>query len=206
MSSSASKSIRQAITEFKSREPFTPSSFAGLGSRAAIDQTLMRLAKDGGINRVARGVYVLAEVSRFGLKAMPEPQAVAEMVAKNEGAQIGIHGAEAVRQFGLSTQAPTQPVFYTTGSSRRIKMDGLSIRLDHVAPRKLALGDRPAGQALSALWYLGKEHVTPETFEKIRNKISPAEFSALAQARAAMPGWMAAVLMGYEQGEWCSLS
>lgn len=191
-------SIRQSISEFKSREPFTPSSFVGLGSRAAIDQTLMRLAKEGYINRVARGIYVLAEVSRFGLKAMPEPQAVAEMVARQEGAQIGIHGAEAVRQFGLSTQMPTQPVFCTTGSSKRIQMGGLSIRLDHVAPRKLVLGDRPAGQALSALWYLGKEHVTPETFEKIRNKISPAEFSALVHARVAMPGWMAAALRGYE--------
>ena len=40
MTSSVSKSIRQTISEFKSREPFTPASFAGLGSRAAIDPRL----------------------------------------------------------------------------------------------------------------------------------------------------------------------
>jgi hypothetical protein len=107
------------------------------------------------------------------MEAMPEPQAVAEMIAKQEGAQIGIHGAEAIRQFGLSTQMQPQPVFCTTGSSRKINMGGLNIRLSHVAPRKLVLGVRPGGQALSAV------ELAPIVVLPMRHHLSQA-FTALA--------------------------
>ena len=40
-----------------------------LGSRAAVDQTLSRLARRGKLLRAARGVYALPVVSRFGRRA-----------------------------------------------------------------------------------------------------------------------------------------
>lgn len=197
---STSQSIRERIATLPAGEPFTPAPFAGLGSRASIDQALMRLTNEGTIERLGRGIYNLPRISRFGLKAMPTPEAVAQTVAARDGASIEIHGAEAARRFGFSTQMPAQPVFYTTGSSRTVRLGKLLVRLQHVAARKLALAGRPAGQALSALWYLGRGQVTPATFAQIAAKLPQAEFEVLSNAKASMPGWMVDTLRRYEEG------
>ncbi len=110
-----SQAIREQIAAIVPGTPFTPAYFAGLGSRASIYQTLMRLAQEQRIERISRGIYTVPKVSRFGLKQMPSPESVAQTVAAAEGATIEVHGAEAARRFGFSTQVPAQPVFYTTG-------------------------------------------------------------------------------------------
>lgn len=194
-----SKAIRERIAIQPAGEPFTPALLAGLGSRSSIDQTLARLTKQRFIERIGRGLYTVPKTSRFGLKSMPSPQTVAQTVAAAEGASIEVHGAEAARRFGFSTQVPAQPIFYTTGSSHTLRMGKLQIRLQHVAVRKLALAGRPAGQALSALWYLGRRQVTPATFERIAAKLPQVEFEALRSAKASMPAWMLEALRRYEE-------
>ncbi|RSH69205.1 DUF6088 family protein [Stutzerimonas stutzeri] len=198
---SAAQVIRERIAAQPVGEPFTPALFAGLGSRAAIDQTLMRLTKAGHIERIGHGLYSVPKVGRFGIKAMPAPEQVAQALAASEGATIEVHGAEAARRFGLSTQVPAQPVFYTTGSSRTVRLGKMVVRLQHVAPRKLVLAGRAAGQALSALWYLGRHQVTSATFQRIAERLPSSEFEALRQAKAVMPAWMVVALSSYERGE-----
>jgi len=199
---STSQAIRERIAAQPAGAPFTPALFAGLGTRASIDQALMRLTRQGRIERLGRGLYTVPKASRLGLKTVPTPETVALTVAAAEGASIEIHGAEAVRRFGFSTQAPAQPVYYTTGSSHTVRMGKLLVRLQHVAPRKLALAGRPAGQALSALWYLGRSQVTSATFERLAVLLPQAEFEALRSAKASMPAWMLEALRRYEEGAW----
>ena len=198
---STSQAIRERIAVQPAGEPFTPALFAGLGSRASIDQALMRLVQAGRIERIGHGLYIVAKAGRFGVKTLPAPEQIARIVAGAEGATIEIHGAEAARRFGLTTQMPAQPVFYTTGSSRAIRLGKMTVRLQHVAPRKLALAGRPAGRALSALWYLGCRQVTPGTFKRIAEKLPSGEFQALREAKALMPAWMVEALSHYEREE-----
>ncbi len=197
---STTQAIRERLAQLPAGQPFTPALLAGMGTRASIDQALSRLAKAGVVERVGRGVYAVPQRSRFGLSRMPAPEAVAQAVAEVEGASIEVHGAEAARRFGLSTQVPAQPVFYTTGSSHTVRLGKLQVRLQHVAARKLVLAGRPAGQALSALWYLGRDQVTPGTFTHMASRLAPAEFEALRQAKSAMPAWMVDALRRYEEG------
>ena len=56
------------------------------------------------------------------------------------------------------------------------------------------------GEALSALWYLGRRQVTPATFERIAAKLPQVEFDALRNAKALMPAWMVEALRRYERG------
>lgn len=198
---STSQLIRERLVSHSPGKPFTPALFAGLGSRAAVDQALMRLTKAGSIERIGHGLYMVPKIGRFGIKPMPPPEQVARAVAEAEGATIGIHGAEAARRLGLTTQMPTQAIFYTTGSSRQIRLGNLVIQLRHIAPRKLALAGRPAGLALSALWYLGRDQVTPSTFKQIAKKLPTSEFQALQAAKARMPAWMLETLTRYQQDE-----
>lgn len=198
---STSKAMRERIGTHPAGTLFTPSLFVGLGSRAAVDQALMRMTKAGEIERIGHGLYMVPKAGKFGIKPLPAPEQIAQTLAQSDGATIEIHGAEAARRFGLTTQMPSQAVFYTTGSSRAIRFGKMIVRLQHAAPRKLALAGRPAGQALSALWYLGRKQVTPNTFRKIKAKLPPAEFEVLCESRSLMPAWMAEALSRYESNE-----
>jgi len=193
------EAIRRRIKKVPAGEPFTSAIFLDVGTRASVDQALSRLVKSAVITRVTRGVFVRPQESRHLGKVLPEPSKVAETVAKAKGASIQVHGAEAARRFKLTTQTPTQPVFYTSGPSKRFRMGKMEVVLKHAASRKLAFAGRPAGMALSALWYLGKNEVTPTTIEKIRRKLSSSEFETLSAAKASMPGWMADAFHRFEK-------
>lgn len=191
--------IRQRIEGMPVGEPFTPTVFLAYGTRASVDQTLSRLVKAGVIERVTRGVFVRPEISRFVGRVMPEPLKVAETVGKSVGGIVQVHGAEAARRLELTTQVPTQSVFVTSGPSKRIRVGNMEIRLKHVCQRKLVLAGRPAGLALSALWYLGKTEVTSSIIEKIRHKLGASEFEVLKSATPSMPAWMSDAIFRNEQ-------
>ncbi len=191
--------IRQRIAQMPVGEPFTPAMLLECGTRASVDQNLSRLVRAGVIERVTRGVFVCPETSRFVGKVMPGPHKLAETVAKASGAIVEIHGAEAARRLELTTQVPTQSVFMTSGPSKRIRVGEMEIRLQHVSRRKLALAGRPAGLALSAMWYLGKTKVTPVLVEKIRRKLGASEFEVLKSATSSMPAWMSDAIFRNER-------
>lgn len=194
----ATSSIIQRIEAVPLGEPFTPATLLGLGSRAAVDQALSRLVKSGRIQRIARGVFVRPETSRYVGAVMPEPIKVAEALAQATSARVQVHGAEAARRFGLSTQVPMQPIFQTTGPSRRVRMGHLEVQMKHVAPRKLALAGRAAGLAIAALWYLGKNQVSTATIDQIERKLPTNEFEALVGAVHAMPAWMSDAIVKHK--------
>jgi hypothetical protein len=193
---STAELIRQKVEELPPGQPFTSSEFLSLGQRTTVDKTLARMVQAGILAKPTRGVFVRPKHSKFGT-VPPEPLEVA--VAKAHGQQVGIHGAEALRCLGLSTQVPVRPVFYTTGRSRTFNVGRTSVRLQQVSPRKLVYPGTKVGMAISALWYLGKEKVKNEVFEAIRANLSTEEYEALKAAAPMMPGWMVGALHRYEK-------
>ena len=101
--------------------PLTAKGFLHLGSRAAVDQTLSRLARSGDLLRAGRGLYVLPVEGRFGSRA-PSLQKTAEALAEQLGERIANSGAVATNVLGLTTQVPVTPVFLTSGPSRTLKL------------------------------------------------------------------------------------
>ena len=186
---STAKAVRAAIRKLPRGRPFTGSRFLKHGTRGAVDRTLSRLAANGEIRRLAHGVFVRPRTSRFVGTVMPDIQEVVEVIARNNGETLQIHGAEAARRFSLSTHVPTAPVFLTSGSTRTIRVAGIAVRLVHTANRRrLQFAGEPTGAAISALWYLGKDNVTPETVATIEAALGPSEAKKLRSAD--MPAWM----------------
>jgi hypothetical protein len=136
----------------------------GLGS--TIGPTRVRKSKKTSVRRDVR-----PKENRFLGKVPPEPASVAKLAATTSGATLGVHGAEAARQLGLTTQVPAQPVFYTSGPTRRLRMGNLEVVLKHVSPRRLALAGRPAGTAPLCSWYLGKRQVNPEVVRSVESRL-----------------------------------
>ncbi len=190
---STSQAIRAAIRKQPKGRPFTSARFLKCGSRGAVDRTLSRVVEDGEIERVAHGVFVRPRKSRHVGTVVPDVREVVEAIARNNGETVQVHGAEAARRLGLSTQVPTTPVFNTSASSRTIRIGNIIVRMIHTSNRRLLqFAGEGAGLALSALWYLGKDNVTPETVAAVRSALGPAEFEKLQSAN--MPAWMTEAL------------
>ncbi len=191
--------IRERIKRLIPGRPITTKEFLHFGNRAAVDQALSRLVKEGLLSRPIRGVYLRPKKNPYVGEVPAEPMAIAKAIAVNQGEIVQVHGAEAARRFGFSTQVPTKPVFLTSGPSRRFHIGKLEVAMKHISRRKLYLAGSPAGLALTALWYLGKKEVTSAKIEKIRSRLTRSEFDTLRSATAAMPGWMHRAFFEYNK-------
>lgn len=166
----------------------TAKSLLHLGTRAAVDQALGRLARAGLLLRVGRGAYVAPVSSRFGARP-PEPVKVVENWARQFGETVLPHGGLSANRLGLTTQVPVQPIFITNGRSRQLRVGKLRVELRHASPRTLALGSSRTGELVRALEWLGREHAD-EAVARVAGGLSVAEKRELLGARALMPGWL----------------
>lgn len=147
----------------------SPKEFLHLGSRAAIDQALSRLTKEGKLLRVARGTYVLPVSNRFGTRA-PAPEKVVQALAAQSGEVVTPHGANAANALGLTQQVPIREVYLTSGRTRKLKLGRFEV-MKHAPRCMLALGAGPAGAAVRALAWMGPAHVG-ESLAALRRPLS----------------------------------
>lgn len=84
--------------------------FQQLGTRAAVNQTLRRLAARGKLVKITRGRYALPVHSRFGTRP-PAPEVVMARLNLEGGLQLVGSGAAAANALGLTTQMPVQQTF-----------------------------------------------------------------------------------------------
>jgi len=167
----------------------SPKEFLHLGSRAAVDQALTRLTREGKLLRVGRGAYVIPVSGRFGSRA-PSTESVVQAIEGQSGETIVASGAAEANALGLTTQVPTREVFITSGASRILQLGSRAVELKHGARWQLALGKRPAGMAVRALSWLGPEQAHA-AIRILQTKLPAAEWEAMRAARAVLPSWMA---------------
>ena len=195
---STTEAIRTRIRSLPKGKPFTTSRFANCGPRGAVDRALSRIVHEGKIERLSRGVFVRPRKNRFVGNVVPGVFEVVQAIARNNSETVQIHGAEAARRLGLSTQVPTTHVFHTSASSRSVRIGNIAVKMIHTSNRRrLQFAGETAGLALSALWYLGKDNVTPETVAKIESAVGAEEFEKLRSAD--IPAWMAMALNAFAQ-------
>ena len=179
-------SVAQALPE---GGLLSPKEFLHLGSRAAVDQALARLTRDGVLLRVGRGAYAAPIQGRFGSRP-PSTEAVVHAIEAASGETIVANGAAEANALGLTTQMPTREVFITSGRSRTLQLGNRSVELKHGNRLQLLLGKRPAGMAIRALSWLGPEQGTV-ALQALRSKLPNGEWEAMRSARASLPSWMA---------------
>ena len=162
--------------------------FLHLGSRAAVDQALSRLSREGRLLRVARGTYVTPVTTRFGTRA-PSTGTVVHALSTRSGETVAPHGASAANALGLTRQVPIREVYLTSGASRKLRLGHSEVSINHAPRWMLALGG-PAGAAVRALAWMGPTHAK-ESLTTLRRTLAPSEWQKLAGARAGLPSWMA---------------
>ena len=163
--------------------------FLHLGSRAAVDQALKRLAERNELMRLYRGTYVRPIKTRFGTRA-PAPEKVIESIRAAQAETVVPHGAAEANALGLTTQVPTKVVYLTSGKSRQLKLGAQVITMEHAPRWMLLISHGEAGKAVRALAWLG-ERRTPEALKSLKRKLPPPAVEKLVALRPALPSWMA---------------
>lgn len=186
---STADAIARRLKNMRKGVPFSRVVFVPIGSRAAVDKALSRLVQSGCLERIVRGVYMRPKFSKnIGSWVRPSPLSVMMAIAKASGETIQVHGAEAVRRLGLSTQVQLVPTYYTSGATRDIRIGDAVVCLRHVSRDWLQHAGTNVGTALTAFYYLGKSGLSPQIVFKVVNAMSYDELIMLRACR--MPLWM----------------
>ena len=166
-----------------------PNTLLHLGSRAAVDQALSRLARKGELMRVCQGVYARPIQTQFG-PCPPSMEKVIDSLSSMWGETIVPCGGALANSLGLTTQVPVRSVYLTSGRSRSLNFGKLVVELRHAPRWQLVAPYRPAGDAVRALAWLGPEEIK-ENLEALGGRLSTEDLEELATARAVMPSWIA---------------
>lgn len=166
-----SEAIRQAIAGQPQGAVFSSADFLSAGTRAAVDQALFRLMKDGTIARVARGLYAAA-----GQRV--DAQTVASALARKTGERVSLAPIE---------KASDVLVVPTSGLSRTLKAAGHTVQFRRMSQRKIQLAASPKGQVLLELWTRGMKNLTTLEIQRATGDWTEGEIDNYL---ALIPAWL----------------
>lgn len=152
-----------------SGEVWTPSDFADLGSRDAIDKTLQRLATTKELRRIDRGLYDRPKTNRLTKRpTVPDYRAVIRAVARRDKARYVLDGMTAANDLGLTTAVPARIEILTDARLKPIKLGKQEIHFKSAAPSRLYWAGRPAMRVVQALYWLQDVLGNEEERDRIR--------------------------------------
>jgi len=196
---SVSTRVAQRVRRLPKGQPFSIKRLAELGTSGAVSKAIARMVSRGELERVHRGIYMRPKSSRYVARVRPSAWEVVSVIARQNRQVLQIHGANAVRKFGLSTQMPLISIYYTSGPSRSLFIGKAEVRLVHAAPMVMQHAGTEVGVAISALFYLGKDGSTPECIAAIKQALRPEDLTTLMACK--MPKWMRTALSGSNPSE-----
>jgi hypothetical protein len=147
--------------------PFSTNSFYKLGSCLAVQKALSRLAAQGTITRVNRGIYCRPKP----LKSIPSITTtvsavdIARLWARQHNYKLVTHGLEEAYKLGFQTQAPIIKLYWTNGPSREFAVGKQRVKVVHANSELLRWGNEPEGRLLRALSVFRKYELPSGAFK-----------------------------------------
>jgi len=182
-------------------KPVSISGLFGLGDRAAIDQALSRLVRQGIILRVGRGLYAWPRISKLlNQPTITSVDSLARAWARQNDLRIIPFGAYAANLLGLSTQVPAKIIYYTNGRTQTIKLGTFSVRFLNRGPKTMDVKGRIAPYVFQALRWMGKDGMTPQNISHLQTILKPKDKSDLIRNMRHAVAWMKPILKQIAEG------
>ena len=194
------KKIRSKITHDKFGEVYFVSSFPKYDVEY-VTKLLAAFEKEGLITRIAKGVYVKARKTRFGI-LYPSAFELVTKIAKRDKAVIIPTGVTAANRLGFSTQVPMNTSFLTTGSSRKLTLGNRTVTLKHGAPKNFAFRGKLMRELVQALRSIGENNITQEDEWQIAKLLAESpEKDTVEQDLLLAPVWMRQLIKRNMKGQ-----
>lgn len=188
------KDLKIRIAEMDDGSIFFVSDFLDLSNDKQVSRMLSELEGIGLIVRLAKGIYCKPTQTRFG-PLYPDISKIVEAVAQRDHAQVLPSGYTAANILGLSTQVPMAYTYITSGSSRKLTVEGKTINLQRAVPRNFAYKTRLAALIVQALKATGEENIGREEISALKNAIDKnPDKEAFRSDVLLMPIWMKSII------------
>jgi hypothetical protein len=191
---SIQEKIKETILKTKRGVLLFPEDFNTLGSSEAVRLALHRLEKQGVITRIAQGIYVKPEISKYIGAVLPSAEEVAAGIAKRDRIKIVPTGAYALNALGMSTQIPMKLVYLTDGAPRVIKIGNRTIKFKKTTPKNLLAKGEISSLALQALREIGIDQITIDEEKKIIEVLKKETPSNLVHDIQLAPVWIKKIM------------
>ena len=183
--------IKQKILVSKTGSVFVAADFAEVSDKAKIGVCLNRIEEDGLIKRVLRGVYYKPEFNEFlGEYIAPNPDDVANALARNFGWTIVPCGDTALNMLGLSTQVPAVWSYVSDGPYKEYTYDKISIKFKHTTNKEISKLSYKTALIIQALKTLGKENIDVATLNKLSETLSEKEKKQMLTEAKTATSWI----------------
>ncbi len=192
-SSTISKKLAQRIVRQTRVEPgrvFTPFDFLDLGSPHSVGMAFLRLVRGGSLRHLARGLYDVSRTHPLLGELLPTAEAIAQALARRDGAKIQPMEAMAANLLGLSEQVPVKAVFLTDGPGHIVKVGPLTVQLKQRGLRQVGSAASTSSLVFAALRSLGKDHVTKARVAHLRETLNLKDRKRLLKDLPLAPAWM----------------
>lgn len=166
--------VSSRVDRMRRGVPFSIAGFYSLGSKAAVQKAMSRLAQEGVLERVAKGFYVRPKPlpSIPSIKTTASAEQVAKVWAKEHGYKLVSQGQESAYRLGFQTQAPMKKVYWTNGPTREFRVGNQVVEVRHVSDQKLRWEKKPEGKLLRGLLVTPPESVEASSLKKATQRLS----------------------------------
>jgi hypothetical protein len=188
-----SKKLAQRIARQTRIEPgrvFSPFDFLDLGSPHSVGMAFLRLVRGGSLRHLARGLYDVPRSHPLLGELLPTAEAIAQALARRDGAKIQPMEAMAANLLGLSEQVPVKAVFLTDGPGHIVKVGPLTVQLKQRSLRQVGRAASTSSLVFAALRSLGKDNVTKARVAHLRDTLKLKDRKRLLKDLPLAPAWM----------------
>lgn len=193
MEHSVKQDIKRIIIQSRYGSVFFVSSFSNFDEEY-VTKLLPIFEKEGLLTRISKGVYLKVRHTQFGPVYPPIAEIVAK-IAKRDHAVVIPTGDVAANRLGFTTQVPMNPIYLTSGSSRKLKLGKRTVTLKHSSPRNFAYKGKFLSEIIQALSAIGQKNVDDHILERLRQLLlDNRETTTLKHDLSIAPAWIRRII------------
>ena len=194
--------IKNRINDFDSRKVFINNDFLDIAGNETVRRTLNQLVSENKIKRVINGFYYNPIYSELiGEYEAVSIHELALAIARKYNWNIAPYNSTALNLLGLSTQVPTHYKYISSGRYKEYKIGDTVLEFKKVNPGEIANMSLKTATVIQAIKSLGKENITSEVIQKIRENLSEKERIDLMNESKSVPAWVYEVIREICEGQ-----
>ena len=183
--------IRDRIRQSEYGTVYVAVDFVDVSDKTNINAYLARLAEEGLIRRVMRGVYYKAEYNEMlGEYVTPAVDNVAQALARNFGWTIVPCGDVALNILGLSTQVPATYVYVSDGTYKEYTFDNITIQFKRTTNREVSKLSYKTALVIQALKALGKDRIDDSIITRLQSILVAEEKAIMLLEAKTATAWI----------------
>ena len=194
--------IKNRINDFDSRKVFINNDFLDIAGNETVRRTLNQLVSENKIKRVINGFYYNPIYSELiGEYEAVSIHELALAIARKYNWNIAPYNSTALNLLGLSTQVSTHYKYISSGRYKEYKIGDTVLEFKKVNPGEIANMSLKTATVIQAIKSLGKENITNEVIQKIKEKLTEKERTDLMNESKSVPSWIYEVIREICEGK-----